>query len=377
MSASATLNGALSIFLLATSVLISVYHVVSIKRNTGHLFERKLFRSDPSILLSYALVSVAVLSGVSLTMDSALTAELCPAAKFYGPSLYSLFKTIVYLILGVRIWISFKGSMYAYRTRRLLAWGALISVWTLSTVIVGNLTVTMRVDDAGTETKCIVNPSTAYIASQALLDLTAGVVNCVLFVSPICKLYKLSADAAGDDREASSEALKIKAVAYRQCFLSMMAILSSLISMAGIGALTDFVAAFVSFDMFVSTVSVILMYKWNAPITNKMLCCCLPKSPKQKPTKAESTGTGTGSTGTMPQPLDMKPVASASDFPPVPQRKRLASASDAHLPEDAGSSTARPSQTGSGRTEIESSVMTSIESTQTSAGAKSVTDFQE
>jgi len=259
-----------------------------VKRNTGHLFQRKLFRSDPSILLSYALVSVAVLSGLSLTMDSALTAELCPYAKFYGPSLYSLFKTIVYLVLGVRIWISFKGSMYAYRTRNLLVWGALLSLWTLSTVIAGNLTVTSSTstENGGAGTKCIVNPSTLYIASQALLDLCAGVVNCVLFVLPICKLYKLSADAAGDDREANSEALKIKAVAYRQCFLSMAAILSSLISMAGIGALTDYVAAFVAFDMFVSTVSVILMYKWNASFTNKLLCCCVVSEKSEASPKA-------------------------------------------------------------------------------------------
>ena len=49
---------------------------------------------------------------------------------------------------------------------------------------------------------------------------------------------------------------------------------------AGIGALTDFVAAVVSLDMVVPTVSA--MYKWNAATTNKLLCC-MPSTPKMKP----------------------------------------------------------------------------------------------
>merc|ERR1719203_1770164 len=203
-------------------------------------------------------------------MDSLLTSALCPAAKFYGPTLYSLFKTIVYLILGCRIWISFKGSMYAYGDRNLTIWGIIISVWTLFTIIAGNATVTSVVESQDGDTKCIVNPSFIYIISQALLDLTAGIVNCVLFVKPICKLYNLTIESGDGD------GLRIKTLAYKQCILSMIAILSSIVSMFGIAVFGDIVPVFVASDMFLSAICIILMYKWNKFITDALFCCCLP-----------------------------------------------------------------------------------------------------
>merc|ERR1711933_305493 len=148
---------------------ISIYHLITTKKNTGHLYGKNSLLIHPSLGLSYLLVFVAVLSGVSLTMDSVLTSALCPAAQFYGPSLYSIFKTIVYLILGCRIWISFKDSMYEYNKRKLIIWSSLLTVWTLFNVIAGNLTVKYEVeegDEDGAVTKCIVTPSFLYIISQ-------------------------------------------------------------------------------------------------------------------------------------------------------------------------------------------------------------------
>ena len=54
-----------------------------------------------------------------------------------------------------------------HRTRNLLAWGAFLSLWELSTMVEANLTVTMQVEgrdegegesDIAIDTKCTVNP---------------------------------------------------------------------------------------------------------------------------------------------------------------------------------------------------------------------------
>lgn len=270
----AYVNAGFSVALLISSLAISAYHFASIYRQKRVIFGRKFLRSNPSILFSYILCFVAVISGVSLTLDSILTNALCPYAQFYGPTLYSLFKTVVYLILGVRIWRSFKHSIYEYDSRKLIIWGVILSCWTLFNVVAGNLTVTHKVEHDHGATKCVVNPSILYIASQAMLDLIAGTVSCVLFVSPICKLYKASADM--EHADARKEALKIKGIAHRQCILSMIAIISSIVAMAGLGAMPSSVPVFVSMDMFLSTACVILMYKWNTAITTKLFWCCIP-----------------------------------------------------------------------------------------------------
>ena len=56
----------------------------------------------------------------------------------------------------------------------------------------------------------------------------------------------------------------------------MIAIFSSILASVGLGALNPFVPVFVSMDMIISTLCVILMYKWNSYITSKIFYCCMP-----------------------------------------------------------------------------------------------------
>eukprot|EP01084_Bolivina_argentea_P030627 56705_1 len=263
------INGIFSISLLILAVLITVYHLIATYKTTKNLCNKVFIKKHPSIILSYFLVFIACISGLSLTLDSVLTSELCVAAQYYGPTLYSIFKTIIYLILGCRIYISFKNSIYAYNTKGLIAWSILLITWTLFNVISGNLTVQYKIESEAGNTKCLVTPSVMYIISQALLDVTAGAVNCFLFVRPICKLYKLSNDN-----------VSIKKIAYKQCILSLIAIISSILSMAGIGNIPNIVPVFVALDMLISTLCVVLMYKWNSYIAEIMFYCCMPKETK-------------------------------------------------------------------------------------------------
>ena len=76
------------------------------------------------------------------------------------------------LMLGVHIWMSFKGSMY--HTRNLLAWGAFLSLWALSTMVAGNLTVMMQVDWLNKHAKRGDVPFDQVHGSGALLPPLAG-----------------------------------------------------------------------------------------------------------------------------------------------------------------------------------------------------------
>ena len=309
-SAAAEINATFSILLLASSIATGLYHLVSVRaHNRSKDANATGAATDPSLLTSHLLIGVAIVSGVSLTLDSALTSKLCRYAQYYGPSLYSLFQTLVYLVPCLRIWMRISSArgvaatMYAYNKRALLCWGAFLVLWTTLNVIAGNLTVTHTLE---TDSECIVTPSTMYIASQvcvffcetglhrftrpyrlvqsssiqlnlssviskkkALLDLVSGAVNCALFVAPLCKLSKVKENAA------------LKASAYKQCILSVVCIASSIASMAGIGAATDYVPLWVAMDMMVSTVCVVLMFEWNAHIAARLFCCCLPQAEAQ------------------------------------------------------------------------------------------------
>eukprot|EP00483_Globobulimina_turgida_P010868 UN10889 len=52
--------------------------------------------------------------------------------------------------------------------------------------------------------------------------------------------------------------------------------------MVGIGAASNIVPVFVASDMLISTLCVVLMYKWNTFITQAIFCCCMPKPPHIK-----------------------------------------------------------------------------------------------
>ena len=267
--ASFVVNSIFSIGFLVSAILLSIFHLYGANKNAKtSLCSKKMLNEYPSLSLSYILMTINVLSGLSLTLDSVFTTSLCSYAQYYGPSLYTLFKANIYLILGCRIYISFKGSIYAYSPRKLSIWCIIVIIWTLFNIIAGNMTVTSNIEQetANQDTKCIVTPSVIYIMGQGLLDFISMIVNCILFVIPVCKLYKLS-----------NENINIKKIAIKQCILSVIAVISSVVALAGIGAVSHITPTFVSVDMFISTCCVILMYKWNSKITESLFCCCMPK----------------------------------------------------------------------------------------------------
>merc|ERR1711971_678121 len=70
--------------------------------------------------------------------------------------------------------------------------------------------------------------------------------------------------------------LTIKSVVYKQCILTVIVMLSSMISLIGIGLFNDVVPVWVSSDMCLSAIRVVLMYEWNSRITDVIFCCFMP-----------------------------------------------------------------------------------------------------
>merc|ERR1712216_422703 len=202
---------------------------------------------------------VTILIALCLTMDSVIASDFCAVAKFFAPTSYSIFKSIVCLILGCRIWISSK----TYNQCKLITWSTLVILWSLFNIIAGNLTVTSALEEGdGQFTICTITPSFMYIISSLLLDLASGIVSCILFAVPIFKLYKIS-----------NNDIWLKQAAYKQAILSMIAIITNISATVGIGAFNPLAPVFVSINLIVSTISVILMFDWNSYITSKILCC--------------------------------------------------------------------------------------------------------
>ena len=97
----------------------------------------------------------------------------------------------------------------------------------------------------------------------------------------------------------------------------MIAIISSILASIGLGALNPFVPVFVSMDMVISTLCVILMYKWNSYITSKIFCCCMPSPASELSSMTTSEMTATPSTPRMMQNSGDQTMQ--SDKPSVPQ----------------------------------------------------------
>ena len=206
-------------------------------------------------------VTIDVLTGITSTW-------YCHISKYIGPSIYNLYKTMLYITLVCRIYKSFQNSELQYNTKALILWIISLIIWTIFNIIYGCLTVTTITVNKGFP-KCVLTPTMIYLASNTLLDIVSTIINGILFVKPLFKLYKIS-----------KFDINIKIIAIKQCILSMTAIISSILTLICCALFQSVAHAFISLDICISTLCIILMFKWNSFITSKIFCCCIP-SPQQ------------------------------------------------------------------------------------------------
>ena len=94
-------------------------------------------------------------------------------------------------------------------------------------------------------------------------DIAACVTNTILFVRPLFALNKIT----GKDDD-------LKYLAIKQCVLSMIAIVSTIIALLIVAMFNLYVFS-ICMDFVVSSLCIILMYKWNGKCIEYLcLCCC-------------------------------------------------------------------------------------------------------
>ena len=161
----------------------------------------------------------------------------------------------------------------AYNKNKLFIWGAIICLWSLVNLIYVNLTVTSEIDKHMFP-RCQTMITYPALVSMATLDTIAGTINLILFIRPIMMLYSL----------INREDKTLENTTKKQSILSIIAISSTIISLICMG-LIGAQQIFISIDIVISLLAVILMYQWNKAITQKLFCCCLYSEQTLKQTK--------------------------------------------------------------------------------------------
>merc|ERR1712130_146262 len=89
-----------------------------------------------------------------------------------------------------------------------------------------------------------------------------GTINVILFARPLIKLYHRTHD---DD---------FRLLAIKSCILCIISIVTTMIALIVVGQTNEYMLA-ISTDQMITCLCITLMYKWNSPIAEILLHCCL------------------------------------------------------------------------------------------------------
>jgi len=229
----------------------------------------------PTDLLSLFLITLAIV-GLSVFIATIFIPPdnaFCIFAAHYKASGYSAFKTTLFCILIIRCGTAFKASSVEYARWKLELWAFVLLVWSMANMVGINVTAS-NVDGSS---KCGQwRPPLPILASLGLLDIVSCVVNTALFTRPLFKLHRnmMSNQCAPSIRGSNLEERSLKKLAVKQCVLSLIAVLSTMTSLVTLAVFRAYYIS-IGFDYLMSSLCVLLMYSWNAPLVETM-CCCLP-----------------------------------------------------------------------------------------------------
>eukprot|EP01084_Bolivina_argentea_P110916 197995_1 len=264
-----------SIICMILSIMIITWHI------NGSLKKGKKTNKSKNKCFKFMSIAFAIFSGITHflwiwdVIDPFNSMIFCQLEVFiFGPNWYALFKGFQAIILVLRLYEVYNNSALGYNRNALLAWGSFLTIWTLFTVIIQDLTTTVELR-SNQVPKCHLLVATPFLASMVLFDIVSGIVNGYLFIRPIYKLKTLKNVSA-----------KLSYVAKKQRILSVTAIVSSIIANFGI-ALIDIPQFNAGFDIVISMTCILLMYSWNEEMYKKICCCCVKGEEDEKNIAAE------------------------------------------------------------------------------------------
>ena len=237
-------------------------------QNKEKQFCTKMNTSKASVLLSFAQSIVGLIGNIALTYEiiNPPTGTLCDIFV-HAPSLYILFKSIMYLILAIRVWTFIQtASIFQLTERKLKIWIAIVSIWSIANLILFNIFSKTGVD-------CRRLYPQPILISTIFLDFVGIICSTYLFTKPLYTLYKTS-ESFSKNVDKTDNYLYLKKIAMKQWILSIIAVGTSMVSLIGV-LLYGLPQLFGTFDYLISTLSIIGMYEWNDWMISPCKCECI------------------------------------------------------------------------------------------------------
>eukprot|EP01084_Bolivina_argentea_P202030 345230_1 len=280
MSSEDELKKQFAIFGLVSLSIITSFHII-----TSFKYGMKNGRLPKSVYWSFALCGIAIwhcLQFTSRYFQWTTNPFSCFILGTFGPAMYAMLHLNLYLLFILRIHEAYGHTPVACSTKKLAIWTIIIIIWGLCNM---SMIIIPRLSHISTnfnkdKNKC--SPyrlgdtmDTYFRPSVTTLNVICCLVNTFLFIRPIHLLSKKLDNTSNSDNTVND----LRLLSIKQCILSCIATLSTVIAMVGI-AETDYSAIiWLSFDWILTLLSVILMYSWNNKYTN-ILCWCLYSAAK-------------------------------------------------------------------------------------------------
>lgn len=237
-----------SIVLAGTIMLIIVaYHIyTTMKYNQYGL---NLLNSPASIPLSFLLLFLSTWYTIFIAFHmfhNNISLSYCYFSLYVGPGTYALFKLTLCLILILRLHGSFKNSPLQYSPFKLKIWASILVIWQITNITMHVFTGSAAYDPNGLGVGCQMRVRSIVYISFGVLDLVSASFNLYLFIKPVLELRQA----------AKTKDFDLKHLAIKQCILSMVAILSTIVAIIGM-VTTPLPQLFLGIDLNLSCFSII------------------------------------------------------------------------------------------------------------------------
>ena len=277
-------------------LIISFYHILSTSNH--HKQSEDIY--PLSLRISIVFIINAIYTQFTLTIRiSSINSIFCTYINYTGAPSYVTYKLLMYLILTTRAEEYFNNSAFAYSAKKLRIWKLILITWCALNIIGFMATTSTMIYDEDRVPKCvdIVVPVIGILF--VLLDLVAGIGCGYLLINPLLKMHKMEKQSIKDQIDSDNDNEKhhnkttelqrnrsmstqnqiniqgtFKRVARKQAILSGIAILPTWLNLVAIIILTEMYMVFISIDLVISTLSVLLIYSWNQWLYDRLCCCC-------------------------------------------------------------------------------------------------------
>lgn len=210
-----------------------------------------------------------------LLFTNLVSQNYCDVLLHTGPPSWTTYKLIMYLILTRRAQESFDKSAFAYSSVKIRIWMILLITWSTLNIICNVFTSTFYISSNPHEIpQCDVELDPPLLISMILLDLVGGFGSAYLMINPLLQINRMR------KQTGQQISIKFQNIAHKQAILSGISIITSWFAMVMIILTDNMHLVWVSLDLVISTLTVILIYDWNKWLFEKM-CCCIVKDKRE------------------------------------------------------------------------------------------------